>query len=162
MPLKAVHLSCKVLWNIAPERVIKNTLGWPGNEITNYLGFVNTQPNYSHGYVFVVSPSQDSVSWMVWHLIISMLLQHHQNSPGNTCRFLWSLYKKMHKHVATFKHTSSHSGTSFIYKIRRRFSYHAKTETVSVFDINTEVLITMEQFIMVFLKTITTKDISLN
>lgn len=56
----------------------------------------------------------------------------------------------MHKHVATFKHMSGHSGISFRYKIRCRFSYQAKTEAVSMFDINTEVLITMEQFIMLF------------
>lgn len=65
--------SCKVLWSTAPERVVKHILGWPWNEITNDWGFVNTQPSHAHGCVSRVSPSQDLVSQMVWHPIISVL-----------------------------------------------------------------------------------------
>jgi len=58
--------------------------------------------------------------------------------------------------VATFKHMNGHGGIIFIHKIRCRFSYQAKTERESMFDLNIKVLITMKQFIMLFLKTTTT------
>lgn len=49
---------------------------------------------------------------------------------------------------------------TFIHKSKNIHFYCAKTESEPVFDINTEVLTTTEQFIMVFLKATITKDTS--